>query len=169
MATLETQLTNWDGKSKEDIQQIYDQFAGNPNLFPELVGLLANPFCERGASWLLKRHLEADFQLSPCDTVTCLQQLPQLQHWESRLHLLQSLNRLTLPKSEKRALEIFIRKGFSDTNKFVRAWSYDGFYQLAKQFPEYQQEVLALLDMAMKDEPASVKARIRNILKLGFD
>ncbi|WP_434360999.1 hypothetical protein NF212_21595 [Parasalinivibrio latis] len=167
METLGKQLSNWDGKDKDEIHRIYRQFANRKNLFTQLIVLLSDQQSERGVTWLIKHHLEKGHLPSQSDTVTIIQQLPLLQHWESRLHLLQSLRYFTLPESEKRSLEVFVRKGLSDPNKFVRAWSYDGFFQLARQFPEYRPVVTELFDMAIKDEPASVKARIRNLLKEG--
>lgn len=63
---------------------------------------------------------------------------------------------------------MFLRNCLISDNKFVRAWAYNGFYELALQYPAYKTEVKKFLDMAMKDEAASVKARVRNILKRGF-
>jgi hypothetical protein len=60
---------------------------------------------------------------------------------------------------------LFLRTCLADENKFVRAWAYNGFYLLSQQYPEYQQETEQFFAMAMRDEAASVKARIRNILK----
>ena len=53
----------------------------------------------------------------------------------------------------------------SRQEKFVRAWAYNGFYLLAVQHGEYEAEARQLLTMALRDEPASVKARVRNVLK----
>ncbi len=61
-----------------------------------------------------------------------------------------------------------MRKCLEDDNKFVRAWAYNGFYELAKQYPEYRTEAGQLFEMALRDEAASVKARVRNVMKQGF-
>ena len=55
-----------------------------------------------------------------------------------------------------------------ENNKLVRAWAYNGFYEISRQYPEYKEETKKLFAMAMKDEAPSVKARIRNIMRTGF-
>jgi hypothetical protein len=65
-------------------------------------------------------------------------------------------------------VETFLRQTLNDSNKFVRAWSYNGFYQLARHFPQYREEAEAIFEMALRDEAASVKARVRNIIRAGF-
>ncbi len=56
----------------------------------------------------------------------------------------------------------------TDHNKFVRAWSYNGFFELSRQHSEYLDETKQFFQMTMRDEAPSVKARIRNIMKTGF-
>jgi hypothetical protein len=51
-----------------------------------------------------------------------------------------------------------------EENKFVRAWAYHGLYELAKQFGD-SDNVIPLVMKGMNDEAASVRARVRNILK----
>jgi len=72
---------------------------------------------------------------------------------------------IPIQKQDKKSVENFLRKTLYNSNKFVRAWTYNGFYLLAKQHPEYHDETEALLESAIKNEAPSVKARIRNILK----
>lgn len=56
-------------------------------------------------------------------------------------------------------------KGLSDNNKFVRAWAYNGLYELSRQYEDLRIETMLLLDAGLNDEAASVRARIRNILR----
>jgi len=90
------------------------------------------------------------------------------EHWEAKLHILQSLPYLPIAERNRKAVEAFLRLTLTDANKFVRAWSYNGFYELARQHPKYQAETEQFFQMAMRDEAASVKARIRNIMKKGL-
>jgi len=46
--------------------------------------------------------------------------------------------------------------------------AYNGFYTLSMQHSEYSQDTKQFLEVAMKDEVPSVKAKIRNIMKKGF-
>jgi len=65
-------------------------------------------------------------------------------------------------------VEAFLKKCLVDDNKFIRAWAYNGFYELSVQYPEHKDETKQFFEMAMRDEAPSVKSRIRNIMKKGF-
>lgn len=165
---LEQAIQQWDGKSAEDISCIYDGYAGFTDFVSSTIALIKKEGSQKGASWLLKRHLENEQQLEPKQTAQLWALLSDLGCWETKLHLLQSLPYLKIGNNGKQKVEHFLRCCLSDNNKFVRAWAYHGFYELSLQYPEYQEETKRFFALAMKDEAASVKARIRNILKKGF-
>ena len=73
-----------------------------------------------------------------------------------------------IPRTHKKNVETFLRECLVNDTKFVRAWAYSGLYELAFQYPEYKEEAKQLFEMAMRDEPASVKSRIRKVMKEGF-
>ena len=81
------------------------------------------------------------------------------------MHLLQCLPYLTIDTREVKQLEPFLRRCLQSENKFVRAWGYNGFNELALQHADFKPEVDSLLAAALEEEAPSVKARIRNILK----
>jgi len=162
---LKEKLCQWDGKSADDIGHIYQNECQSTDFVDGIILLTADKDCQDGATWLLKKHLEQGHMLSQQQQNQLYQQLPELTQWQSRLHLLQSLQYLAIPVAHQQRLELFIRKNLGHDNKFVRAWAYDGFFQLAKQYPEYRNELMEFLNLAMADEAASVKARVRNILK----
>ena len=83
-------------------------------------------------------------------------------------HILQCLPYLAIPKKDKDKVQRFLRKCLVEDNKFLRAWAYNGFYELAVQYPEHVEETKQFFEMAMRDEAPSVKARIRNMMKKGF-
>jgi len=103
--------------------------------------------------------------LSSAELKLVFQCLPDLIEWETKLHVLQCLSYLTVGKQDVPPLETFLRECLASENKFVRAWAYNGFYELSLQYPQFQVEVDQLLQQALEDEAASVKARVRNILK----
>ena len=117
---------------------------------------------------MLKRHLENNHKLSESETTAIYQNLENLVHWESKLHVLQCLSYLLIPKPDKSGVETFLRNCLMEENKFVRAWAYNGFYELSVQYPEYAEETRQFFEMAMRDEAPSVQSRIRNILKKDF-
>lgn len=116
----------------------------------------------------MKKHLESNHSLSRAEIAIIYRLAPNLHALEAKLHILQSMAYMPVGEQEKQGVEVFLRNCLISDNKFVRAWAYNGFYELALQYPEYKAEVKNFLSMAMKDEAASVKARVRNILKRGF-
>lgn len=162
---LPQEIANWDGKSVEALQAIYDCHGLEAGFGTELVPLLKEPGLERGASWLLKLYLEEGGVLSPAEVKRVFQSLSEVEEWETALHLLQSLPYLTIGKRDLKQVEAFLRRCLASENKFVRAWAYNGFYELSLQHPQFKAEADQLLEQALEDEAASVKARVRNILK----
>ena len=166
--SIKQEIKAWDGKSAEAIQAIYDSHHMKQDFADIIIGLSNDRSIQNGATWLLKTWLTSKNQLDNLQAKTICVLLNKFDHWESKLHALQCIPYMQIQKSECKKVEKFLRESLNDKNKFVRAWSYNGFYELAIQHPEYQKEAKQMLDEAMQDEAASVKARIRNILKKGF-
>ena len=169
MSRLEADVAAWDGKSADAIAGVYARHAGRRGFLDGLVALLEKEPLQRGATWLLKHHLEqadepGDRKLA--DRVYAV--LPDLTHWESRLHVLQCVPRLPISRARRKRVEAFVREALEDQKKFVRAWAYGALYELARQHDEYRAEALERLDRALESEAASVKARIRQLQKRGF-
>ena len=135
---IQKDLENWDGKSVEDIRLVYSRYCNATAFTGDIINLLEVANCEKGSSWLLKHHLDMGQPLSPELTHKLFQTLYNLQHWESQLHILQSLENLKIEPAEKESVEGFIRTCLADKNNFVRAWAYHGFYVLSKQYSEYR-------------------------------
>lgn len=165
---MEQEIANWDGKSASDIGEIYLRYQDEPFLTASLVELSQKPGLQKGTTWLLKRHFENGKAVSTTEVSAMFKLMSKINHWEAKLHILQCLPYISIRNSEKKIVEGFLRKGITDANKLVRAWAYSGFYELANQYDEYKLEARQLLDMAMKDEAASVRARGRKILKEDF-
>lgn len=165
---LEQELLGWDGKSSDDIQAIYTHHNEDPAFVSKLIELCQQAVFQKGVTWLLKHHLEAGQVLTEKETTALLNLLPSIEHWESKLHILQCLPYLKIASADKHKVEALLRECLTDQNKFVRAWAYNGFYEVSRQYPEYEHETKQLFEIAMRDEAPSVKARIRNIIKKGF-
>lgn len=132
-----------------------------------LMPFLAQTELQRASSWLIKKALERGCEITESETSTLLSTLPNCLHWEAQLHLLQSLPYCSIPEDQLQTLLAFLTDSTQSENKMVRAWSYNAWYLIACQYPEYQSQVklllLAILDKS--SEVASVKARIRSIVK----
>jgi len=166
--SLSSAISNWNGKSADDIEEIYNHFYESKDFVNTLLELLVDNAYQVGSTWLLKHSFEKGNLISSSEVTQYYGVLYKLIYWEAKLHALQSFRYLPIANASVKLVENFLRITLTDSNKFVRAWSYNGFYLLAKQYPSYQPEVEQFLNMGLVDEPPSVKARIRNILKVGF-
>ena len=166
--SLELEIGSWDGKSSSDIDAIYTRHCEEDSFVSKMIELSHKVDLQKGSTWLLKRHLEEGQKLEANKCAVLFKLLPKLKHWESMLHILQCLPYIKIGRAEVKNVEAFIRKCLTDDNKFVRAWAYNGFYEISIQYPEYREETKQFFEMAMRDEAPSVKARIRNIMKKGF-
>lgn len=165
---LSQAIQRWDGKSTDDIAEIYTRHHASQDFTTQLLDCLLSPTLQVGASWLLKKWLEDGHALTGLQVAVIFRSLAKLEHWQSCLHLLQCLDRLPIGEPDKLLVEQFLRENLNHSNKFVRAWSYNGFYVLARQHPEYRAETAQFFAMALRDEAPSVVARIRNLMKQGF-
>jgi len=151
-----------------DILKIYQDHESSSSFIDELVFLIVERIEENGATWLLKHHLEQGAKLSPKNVDRIYKVLPRLSNWEGRLHILQSIPYMPIENENRDLVETFVRNGLNGDHKFIRAWSFNGLYELANTFPDLQQEARTIFEQALITESAAVTARIRNVLKKGF-
>lgn len=190
MALLKQRIAQWNGRSKHEITEIYEEFELSPQFVSKLCLCLEEQKLQSGASWLLKHSLERRFRqykqnckqlkaslkdiessfrqqsLLAEDRQFVYSQLEHFEDWQVKLHFLQTLPYLLMDENCRMPLERFLRSSLTDTNKMVRAWAYNGFYLLSCEFEQYAKEVDQYLAMGLRDEPACVQSRIRNINKL---
>jgi crotonobetainyl-CoA:carnitine CoA-transferase CaiB-like acyl-CoA transferase len=164
--TLKSDIQAWDGRSAAALCHIHETHRDDPGLALDLVELIGPLRCRMAATRLLKRHLEARIPLRDAHAVAreLFARLDKLDHWECRLNILQCLPFLPIGEDRAAALARFLRACLTDENKFVRAWAYSGFHELASQHRRFAAEAAAMLDAGLRDEPASVKSRIRKCL-----
>ncbi|RZM83398.1 hypothetical protein C3B51_07175 [Pseudoalteromonas rubra] len=166
--TLEQYLIKWDGKSVAYLEETFYVFKDDKALSSTLIILLEQVALQAGATWLLKHYLHASGAIKEKDVALLFSRLSTIKDWQAKLHLLQCLPYLPISKNDKQAVDSFLRACISADNKFVRAWSYQGFYELALRHCEYRPEVQQLLACALQDEAPSVKARVKQLTKKGF-
>lgn len=148
------------------MRQIYDVNCKRTNFPSTLAALLAEQDYQRGASWLLKHHVDNGHVMGPDDAQICYTSLDQLTHWDTQLHILQTMHALPINATDKEAVHSFLTKNVASKRTLIRAWSYTGFVILARQHEEYRAETQALLKRAKEVETAgSIKVRIRKGLE----
>lgn len=166
---LRTALAQWDGKDAAAIRSIYDEYADARGFVSSLIHLAADPDLARAASWLLKNHVEVAGTLARAQMRDFFAAARDFEHWEARLHVLQILDRVEIPKESVRDAIRLVERCLADENKFVRAWAYSGFARVSEFDPAYRAEAERLLaDGEATETAASVRARIRQVRKRGF-
>lgn len=144
------------------MKQIYDANCKRPNFTSTLAALLAEQDYQRGASWLLKHHIDNGHVMDRNDVQICYSSLDKLTHWDTHLHILQTMHALPIDTAHKEAVHSFLTKNVTSKRTLIRAWSYTGFVILARQFQEYRAEAHTLLKRAKEVETAgSIRVRIR--------
>lgn len=168
--SLEDELVQWDRKSKDFLAGLFDRHNGEPGFLTSLAGMLDDPQLQSGATWLLKHHFDQGGDLLDDNLVSALyKKTPMLVHWDAKLHVLQCIKQMPVPDSQMSTVEAFVRRCLADDAKFVRAWAYSGFCELARRFPQFQAEATHMLNEALTSESAgSVLSRVRRELQRGY-
>ena len=162
---LQDDIQAWDKKSKQDILYVYERHSDNPDFIGFLLDLSKHDDCSEGATWLIKHALENGLEFDDQHINVFCGMIEIELSWQSKLHILQILPFIIVPAEYKHQMMAFIRQSSEDENKFVRAWAYNGLYELASTYPEYRDGLSVVFDAADETEPPAVKARIRNVKK----
>lgn len=148
------------------MRQIYDANCKRTNFASTLAALLSEQDYQRGASWLLKHHIDNGHVMDRDDAQTCYTSLDKLTHWDTHLHILQTMHALPIDTAHKEAVHSFLTKNVTSKRTLIRAWSYTGFVILTRQYQEYRAEAHTLLKQAKEVEAArSILVRIRRGLE----
>ena len=158
-------LAHWDNKITSDLEALYSLHSESIEFFEELLSIIQDQSVTSGISWLIKKYLEDDGEVTSVIEEGLLSSLNSEWEWSAKLHVLQCLPYLTISAPFEKQTVVFIRECLKEKNKFVKAWAYNGMAVIALQYPGYLDETKRLLGQAMDREAASVKARIRNIFK----
>ncbi|MCG8546224.1 MAG: hypothetical protein MJE12_18660 [Alphaproteobacteria bacterium] len=166
---IRAEIAAFDGRHTDVLASIAERLSPDAPTIQELCTLAGRdePKFQSAATWLLKRIQDDSVAFSPAQVEAVLALLENVSDWEAKLHLLQMMPALTVPKRRAAALLHLLKgKGYlRDVNKFVRAWSYSGLAALAEAHPAHREDVARLLKAGQQDDAASVKARLRNIFK----
>jgi hypothetical protein len=163
---LRHQLQNWDGKRTDYLIQIYHTYLKSPAFFSDLVDIcLSDLSLQVPATWLIKYHYDQKESLDDDLMNRLLREGLHFPDWETRLHLLQILPKVHMEEETVPYVEEWVRKSLKDENKFVRAWSYQGLYEVSKHIPDMKEELRLLCEDALQLESASIQARVRKVVK----
>lgn len=167
--SLRHRLAAADPRRVEELEAIRGDHPGSPELLGELAVLVGDPE-ERmrlGASWLLRAFLEDGVPFRGEDVRVLARALPAATDGFTRLHLCQAMRHIPVGAEELPGVLDFLRECWRSSNTFVRAWAPDALAQLARRHPELEGEAARMLEAALSDPRASVRARARRTLAEG--
>lgn len=165
---LAEDIAAWDGQSATRISAIFERYKADKGFASALARLMESPSHQRGSTWLLKRFLESGARAGGGLSGLVYARLAHLDDWEAVLHVLQSMSHLPISERAAPGVASFLRVNLKHPRSFVRAWAYNGLYLLGKQHEAHRKKAQALLAAGLRDDAASVKARIRACLKQGW-
>jgi hypothetical protein len=160
-------LKTWDGKHNDVLQSLHHQYADDEWFMPVLVRISQlQPELQVQTTWIIKKHIEDGEVISKTERKELLKACLGSGEWASKLHIFQILSHWNeLTEEEAFLIEDSARKGIKDDNKFLRAWSYQALFEVSKVLPDLRRELVFLCERAIPEESASVKVRLREILK----
>lgn len=169
--TLADDIAQWDSKDATSIKRVYANHYEQQGFHESLLSLFPSIDHQDGATWLFKHAIdEGDLvpeSIDPKHIKGMCASLDALETWASQLHVMQILSVVPIPKSCTDTIESFARSCMSSKKSFVRAWSYSALFAATRTDPKKHKKTITLLESTLNDDsaPASVKARIRNVLK----
>lgn len=158
-------LKSWDGFHIEYLKNLYNTDKTNADFFGNLVTICINEQdLQKATTWLIKHHYNSGQLLPKPLTAKLLTACKNVENWEAKLHLLQLFPHFELTEKSIAVVEDFARNCLTDNNKFVRAWAYNGLYELTKYIPELKTELEFICQRAMETESAAIKSKVKKIL-----
>ncbi|MEO0333723.1 MAG: hypothetical protein AAF223_18955 [Bacteroidota bacterium] len=164
--TLTHSLTHWDGKHIDHLVSLYNSHISDVTFIDNIIQLYqSHEDLRRATSWLIKHHYDSGNTLSAKQIKQIVSIAHCLQHWESQLHILQLIPRFDINVKMAEHLEPFAREKMNSDKKFVKAAAYEAYLEIVKNIPELRNEYRLICEEALTHESASVKAKVRKILK----
>ncbi|MEQ9401725.1 MAG: hypothetical protein RJQ04_21340 [Longimicrobiales bacterium] len=166
-SSLRYDLAQFDGKDATVLQDI---FRANHPPSDEVLDLLVDVVgdedvnMQTGASWLLRYYARDGFALAADQVGRLAAHLGAMHDGFGRLHLCQAIGELTIPTEHAEAFAEFFRESAESRNTFLRAWAPHGLFHLALQHDRYMDEARTMVEAALADPAASVRARARKTL-----
>lgn len=157
-------LGSYDGKHVAPFRAIADELAIRPDGLEVAISIVDShaPHARIGGTWILKRLLELGLESNSTLSGLIVKWLGECSEKDVRLHLLQILHLIQIPKASHNRLYKIACEFTDDKNTLVRAWAYNVLGLIAHRNSKYKTEILERFQEAMENESPSVKARIRN-------
>lgn len=159
-------LYEWKGTHVDYLISIYQSFIEDDGFLDTLIELyLSDKSLGRATTWLIKHHYDKGNRLAKDQILKILSAVNDLEHWESKLHVLQLVPHFQIDREISENIEPFVQASIQSEKKFVKAAAYTAYFEIVKNIPELRNELRLLCDRALETESASVKSKVRKIVK----
>lgn len=159
-------LLEWDNKHTDYLKHIYSEYINKSNFISITIKLfLKDESLEHPTSWLIKYHYDNKNTLAKEDVKSILLNIKNLKYWGSELHILQIIPKIQLTTRLAEKIEFEICNKLKSKNKFVRAAAYEAYLEIVRVIPELKEEFRTVCNDAIERESASVKVKIKRVLK----
>lgn len=115
---------------------------------------------------MAKRHAEENHMFTDDETEQFADLLSKPGDWIAELNALQILPYIRINEKVSERINTFVERNVESKNKFIRAWAYQGLYELSKNSPSKLSDLKKNLIRILPEESAAVRARIRKILSM---
>ncbi|MBT8258065.1 MAG: hypothetical protein KJO49_06305 [Bacteroidia bacterium] len=164
MEVLKSKIEAWDGIHMDHLKSIYIQFLNDPEFFNNITEWSSDINLQAASTWLIKHHYDSGEELNETQIDRLIGISSELVQWEAQLHILQILPKIEFATEQLILIDDFARRCLKSENKFVRAWAYQGMFELYKYSVVDKEELRSLCEIAMETESASIKSKVRKII-----
>ena len=155
-----SQLRSWLVEAKDDVVQLSEIATSETatTLITKILDLVAvDEDSQIGGTWILKHLVEKGEDLSTAQAGSLLNSIEGLQHWQSKVHILQLSTKSTTLKPEVIAHWSMVHT--DSNNKFLAAWAiYVSVVGLAETDPKQAKEILK---RGLASDSGSIRARAK--------
>ncbi len=157
-------LDQYDGKRIAPFEEIANALSIRPDALEQVTAIIDSDHehAHVGGTWILKRLIELGLETPAGLCQDIIRWLEIATDKNSRLHLLQILDRIELPDDYHARLYAVATEYATDRNTLVRAWAYNAIALIGVANPDYKDDALTKLKTAASSDAPSVNARIRN-------
>ncbi|MEM7300166.1 MAG: hypothetical protein AAF468_03700 [Pseudomonadota bacterium] len=162
---LRGSLAEFDGKAVSLLTETEAMLGSRPGYLDGLIAVAGDREVSvgDGATWLFKSALESGQTLSVGQSEHLIATLPDLKGWAAQLHICQSVRYFSLDETQAEVVAGWLEPLLAHKRPFLRAWSLDAIWCLAKSHDKLRDRADTALSNAENDDAASVRARARNL------
>ncbi len=166
MMNLREQLLKWDGKHTDFLIEVYVKNQMQSNFLNDIIHLyIKYADLEHATTWIIKYFVYNGNELDQSQTKQIISKIGQLEYWESQLHVLQLISKMSLTSKNVEFMEPSVNSMMESEKKFVKASAYEAYFEMVKLIPKLKDEFIVKCETALEKESASIKSKLRKIIR----